>query len=264
MGGADRPEEHGLNSLLIALGVSACVFAGGVVGLHLHRVLPAEHTSRETQDVIKLGTGMLSVLASLVLGLLIATAKTASDATDNAVRSYAAELTVLDGTLREYGNGAEEARRHLRDYTSTLLHEAWGSHPFPHGRAQAGVLMEQALGEVRTLAPANADQRWLMQQALQQSSSLLRQRWLLIERSGPSVRPGIMAILVAWIVAIFISFGLNAPRHATVHVAFMVCALAIGSAIFIILQLDSPFSGLVPISNEPVETALANMLPAGQ
>jgi hypothetical protein len=223
-----------------------------------------EHTSRETQDVIKLGTGMLSVLASLVLGLLIATAKTASDATDTAVRSYAAELTVLDESLRDYGDGAVDARRHLRDYTYTLLHQAWGSHPFPHGRGEANAQMQHALEAIRGLVPATSDQRWLKDQALQQSASLLRQRWLLIERTGPSVRPGIMAILVSWIVVIFVSFGLNAPRNATVQMAFLVCALAIGSAIFIILQLDSPFSGLVPISTEPVETALANMLSAGQ
>ena len=52
-------------------------------------------SNRETQDVIKVGIGMLSVLAFLVLGLLIATARTSYDSTDRAIRSYAAELALL-------------------------------------------------------------------------------------------------------------------------------------------------------------------------
>ena len=48
--------------------VTACVFAGGLVGALLHPILPQSHLKRETQDVVKLDIGMLSVLASLVLG----------------------------------------------------------------------------------------------------------------------------------------------------------------------------------------------------
>ena len=50
--------------------MAGCIFAGGIIGLHLHRVLPKAHLTKDVLDVIKLGTGMLSVLASLVLGLL--------------------------------------------------------------------------------------------------------------------------------------------------------------------------------------------------
>ena len=65
-----------MNPIIEGLAVAAFVFAGGIGGLYFHRLLPEHHLSRETLDVVKLSTGMLSVLASLVLGLLIATAKT--------------------------------------------------------------------------------------------------------------------------------------------------------------------------------------------
>ena len=64
-----------MNAVAIGLMVAAFVFAGGVLGMQLYRFLPPEHLSKESRDVVMLGTGMLSVLASLVLGLLIATAK---------------------------------------------------------------------------------------------------------------------------------------------------------------------------------------------
>lgn len=80
-----------MNTIVTSLTVAGSIFGGGLAGLYLHRLLPEQHMTRESQEVIKLGTGMLSVLASLVLGLLIATAKGSYDSTDRGIRSYAAE-----------------------------------------------------------------------------------------------------------------------------------------------------------------------------
>ena len=99
-----------MSAITIAIGVAACVFAGGLLGMVMHRLLPDAHLTRETQDTVRLATGMLSVLASLVLGLLIATAKSAYDSTDHQVRSYAAELILLNETLRDYGDEARVPR----------------------------------------------------------------------------------------------------------------------------------------------------------
>jgi hypothetical protein len=245
--------------------VTAAVFASSLAGLWLHRLLPDPHLSKETQDVVRLGTGMLSVLASLVLGLLIATAKTSYDATDTAIRAYAADLILLDETLRDYGDAARPPRLLLRDYTRRMLHDTWpatGGRPYMQEDRSAGALMEHVREAIRALQPVDSGQKWLQDQALLVNISLLRQRWLFIERGGPSVRPATIAILVSWIGFIFVSFALNAPRNATVVTAFLLCSLAIGSAIFLILQLDSPFNGVMRISAQPVETSLAHMLPA--
>ena len=107
-------------------------------------------------------------------------------------------------------------------------------------------------------------QRRLVDQAFTASAGLLRQRWLLIEQSGPSVHVTVIAILVSWIIAIFVSFGMNAPRNPTVYAALLICSLAMGSAIFLILELDRPFEGLLRISSRPVASAVANILPEGR
>ncbi len=256
-----------MSALATGLIVAACVFAGGMAGLALQRVLPEAHLSRETQDVVRLGTGMLSVLASLVLGLLIATAKTSFDGKDNAMRAYAADLIMLDETLRDYGDAALPARRQLRAYTARLLADSWpanGGRPFLKEDRPAGDMMEHDREVIRALAPVDAGQSWLQGQALQVSTSLLRQRWGLIEHAGPSVRPTIIVILVSWIVAIFASFGLSAPRNATVIAALLICSVAIGSSIFLVLELDSPFEGAMRISSQPMLTALDHMLPPGR
>ena len=231
-------------------------------GLILHRVLPPHHLTKETQDAVRLGTGMLSVLASLVLGLLIATAKTSFDTTDGEIRRYGADLILLAETFRDYGNTAAVPAATLRTYTNRLLADNW---PDSGGRgvlaedAEAGALLEHVREAIRALRPIDAGQTWLRDQALQISSSLLQQRWLLIEQSEPSVRPLMLTVLVTWITLIFAGFGLNAPRNATVVTAFLICSLAIGGSIFLILQLDSPFDGVMRISSRPILNALAHM-----
>lgn len=251
-----------MNSIAVSLLVSACVFAAAIVGLNLHRVLPTTHLTKETQDVVRLGTGMVSVLASLVLGLLVATAKSSFDTTDQAVRAYAAEIALLNETLRDYGRGAAGPRDTLRQYTEQLLQNRWPKNGDPTPEVWSdtgGALLERAREEIRALKPADDGQTWLLGQALDVSTSLLRQRWLLIARSGTNIHSTVLAILVCWIVAIFISFGLNAPRNGTVVVGFLVCSIAIGGSIFLILELDHPLSGVLSISSWPVENALAQM-----
>ena len=78
------------------------------------------------------------------------------------------------------------------------------------------------------------------------------------------MQPLVIAILVLWVAAIFVSFGMNGPRHATMYVVFIVLSLALGSSIFLILEMDSPFQGALRISEKPLETALGHMLPQGQ
>ena len=248
-------------ALAISLLVTGCVFGAGLVGVLLHRRLPQSHLSRETQDVVKLGIGMLSVLASLVLGLLIATAKGSSDTTDRDVRSYAADIIVLAETLRDYGADAATPIDLLRRFTGQTLQDIWpedGAGPALADQ-RTGKTLEHVRESVRALHPVDAGQSWLQDQALSLVTSLLRQRWQLIEHQGPNVRPVVLVILVSWIVVIFASFGLNAPRNATVVAAFLVCSIAIGGSVFLIIEMDSPFQGALQIPRAPMANALMQM-----
>jgi uncharacterized membrane protein len=89
----------------------------------------------------------------------------------------------------------------------------------------------------------------------------LQTRWLLIEREGTSIQPLFLEILIAWITLIFVSFGYNAPRNATVTTAFVLGAAALAGCIFLIVEMDSPFGGLIKVSSVPMRNALAHMNP---
>ncbi len=251
-----------MNTITISLLVAVCIFAGGLAGLYLTRVLPASHLTKETQDVVRLGIGMLSVLASLVLGLLIATAKTSYDSTDHSVRSYAAELALLNEILRDYGGDASVPRDLLRQYTERLLQDGWPndpSRPVALEDEQARQLLEQVRAAIRALKPVDAGAKSLQDRATDINIDLLRDRWLLIEQQGPSVQGVVVVILVSWVTVIFASFGMNAPRNGTVVLTFLFCSLAIGAAIFLILEMDRPLGGVMQISSWPVQNVLAQM-----
>jgi hypothetical protein len=255
--------DYGLqmNAITIGMLVTGCVFGAGLAGVLLHPRLPKPHLTRETQDVVKLGIGMLSVLSSLVLGLLIATAKGSSDSTDRDVRSYAADIIVLAETLRDYGADATTPMDLLRRFTSQTLHDIWpedGAAPDLADRS-TGKTLEHVRESIRALHPVDTGQSWLQDQALSLVTSLLRQRWQLIEHQGPNVRPVVLAILVSWVAVIFASFGLNAPRNATVVVAFLLCSMAIGGSVFLIMEMDNPFQGVLRIPRAPMANALAQM-----
>lgn len=254
--------DRAMNTIMASVLVAACIFLGGVGGLYLHRILPKDHLTQETLNAVKLGTGMLSVLASLVLGLLIATAKTSYDQTDQAIRNYAAELALLNETLRDYGGPASVPRDLLRDYTSQFLRLGWpqdGKHPVINDDEKTRVLLERVREAIRALKPVDKLQSALVDEASDINRNLLRQRWLLIEQQGPNVQRVVLVVLVSWITVIFVSFGLNAPRNATVMVAFLICSMAIGGSIFLILEMDRPMEGVMQISSWPLENVLAHM-----
>lgn len=250
-----------MNSISISIAVAACVFSGSLAGLSLHRVLRPTHLTKESQEAVRLGIGMLSVLSSLVLGLLIATAKGSYDTSDQSVRRYAAELALLNETLRDYGADASVPRDLLREYTETLLHDIWPLNGDPPRLAdeRASLLMEQVREAVRALTPVDEGQKWLRDQALSINVELLRQRWLLVGEQGATVSPIVMVVLVSWITVIFVSFGMNAPRNALVVAAFLVCGLAIGGSIFLILEMDRPLDGIMQIPSWPLRNVLARM-----
>lgn len=246
---------------VIAFVVSACVFMGGIIGLLLNRILPEHHLTKETTDAVRLGTGMLSVLAALVLGLLIATARDSLDAADRMIRGMSANLIEIDQTLDAYGAEVTPIRELLHRYAAAMLKDGWarsGNDLLDEGKL-VGTALEQVRRAVLALEPVNAAQRWHRDQALASSAVLLKARWELLERQDLPIRSAFLVVLTSWITFIFVSFGLNAPRNVVVVGTFAVCSYAVGASVFLILEMEAPFDGLIQAAKHPMEVALARM-----
>ncbi len=81
----------------------------------------------------------------------------------------------------------------------------------------------------------------------------------MFEQGSSFISMPLLAMLVFWLAIIFSSFGLFAPRNATVMTTLFLFALSAAAAIFLILEMYAPFQGLIQISSAPLRNALAHL-----
>jgi hypothetical protein len=245
-----------MSSTIISLIVFACVFGGALLGIFLHAVLPQHHLSSESKDIVKLGMGLVGTMAALVLGLLVASAKGSYDTQSAELTQMSANIALLDRALALYGPETKEARNLLRGAVARILDQMWSSASLSVPTAAGGEILYE---KIQGLSPKNDTQRSLQGQALSMAVDLGKTRWLMYEQATTSVSMPLVIVLVCWLTAIFISFGLFAPFNATVVASLFVSALSVSGAIFLILEMYTPYAGLVKISDAPLRAALAHL-----
>lgn len=238
--------------------VFACVFGGALVGTFLRAVLPEHHLSTDSKDFVKLGTGLIATMSALVLGLLIASAKSSYDTRTGEVTQMSANIIMLDRAMAHYGPDTKEARELLRRSVVHTLDRMWPEDSSRPAQLAPTAESESLYDKIQKLSPQNEAQRAVQAQALTLSTNLAQTSWLLVEQSG-SVPMPFLVVLVFWLAVIFVSFGLFAPSNATVVATLLVCALSVSGAIFLILELDRPFDGLIQISSASMRDALARL-----
>jgi hypothetical protein len=223
-----------------------------LLGMFLHAILPEHHLSVESKSVLNLVIGLIGTMAALVLGLLIATAQGSYSTRNNEFTQMSANIILMDRMLAHYGPETKEARELLRGAVTHWLQQS----SFESGTSKGGEVIYDV---IQGLSPKNDTQRSLQGQALTMAFNLGQTRWLLFEQSGRSIPTAFLVVLVFWLSVIFASFGLFAPRNATVVIALFVGALSVSGAIFLILELDLPFHGLMQISDVSLRNALAQL-----
>jgi hypothetical protein len=199
-------------------------------------------------------------MAALVLGLLIASAKSAYDTRSDQLLQISADIILLDRVLALYGAETKDARIMLKSSVVAALEQFWpvnGDRPATVDRRATSV--EALYDNIQQLSPHSEVQRSLQNQALTMTFELGRTRVLLFERLHSSIPVPFLVVLVFWLGIIFASFGLFAPRNGTVIAVFLVCALSVSGATFLILELDRSFEGLMQVSSAPLGAALAQL-----
>ncbi|MGH7802369.1 MAG: DUF4239 domain-containing protein [Thermodesulfobacteriota bacterium] len=247
-------------SIAIALIVFGCLFGGVLLGMLLRATLPEHHLSTDSKDVIKLGMGVIGTLAALVLALLIAAAQGSFREQRRNIMELSANIIYLDRVLARYGPETKEARDQLRSAVVQTLNQMWPEDSSkPAQLAPTASKAEVLLDKIQALSPKNDAERSLQAQALSLASNLVQMRWLIFVqqvRSVPVIFLIVLAVLVFWFTTIFFSFGLFAHPNATVIASLFICALSVTCAIFLMVELNLPFEGLLRIPSEPLRDAL--------
>ena len=250
-----------MSSIATSCVVFACVFGGALLGMLLRNLLPEHHLDPDSRNVVNLGMALIGTMTALVLGLLIASAKSSYDTQKSEVTQMAADIVQLDRILGRYGAEANGARAVLRRAVLSV-DQSWSENAARSERLDSAQVRAEAASfydKIQELTPSNDFERSLQSQALQTALEIGRTRSLLVEQAGSSIPMPFLVVMVFWLAVIFASFGLFAPRNATVIATLFVCALSVSGAIFLILELDSPFSGLLQISDVPLRKAITHI-----
>jgi hypothetical protein len=241
----------------VALLAFACVFGGAVLGMRLRNALPAHHLSADSKDVMKLGMGLVGTMAALALGLLLAAAKSAYDAQGEELRQMAATAVLLDRALLHYGPEAGEARQLLRQAVARGLDRVWSGE---RGLTPvAGRPVRDFYDAIEELEPRTGAQKLLQTQLIRIGLELGRLRLMLMEEAHRPMPTPFLVMLVFWLTIIFVSFGLFSQPNYTIVTTLLVCALSVSGAIYLILELAHPFSGLLKIPSTPLRNALQTL-----
>src|SRR3984885_12772226 len=253
-----------MNDLSISLLVFAVIFGGAPLGVTVRPRLSERHLQPDSKDVVKMATGLIGTLAALVLGLLIASAKSSFDQKTGQVRQVTAQIILIDDLLAQYGPEAIPVRTRLRQGIPPLADSIWHEGEISAGkpvRFEASAQSAAFENELESLSPANDVQRSLQSRAIAAFTEGAQTRLLLFTQAGGAIPTPFLIILVFWLGAIFVSFTLFAQTNPVVMASLLVCALSFAGAIFLVLELDSPFTGLVGVSRATLRNALVPLGP---
>lgn len=249
-----------MRDVLIAAAMFACLGGASLSALHFYPRLPAHHRDDDTNTVVRLLANIFVVITSLVFGLMINSSKTTFESIDNNVHTYATQLILLDRAFQSYGAGAAEAHIRLLAYVKDTFNEAVTSQIFGTKQDYEAEKQLAAVGDaLSALDPADAYHESLLADARQQFRHLVEQRWAIVEQAEGGIPAAIVGMLIAWLTLIFASFGYRAPRNAIVVSIFLVSALLISVSIYLVLDMDTPFSGPIQVSDEPLRRAAIEM-----
>ena len=248
-----------MSSLVISVIVIAFVFSGSLAGGYIRSRLPKHHLEGDTRDIVKAGIGLLATLAALVLGLIVASAKSSFDTKTDEVQTAAVKLLHLDRNLRQLGSAGDAARRELLEIVKKRVARVWGV----RDTAQAALSyldekpnLETLQSTIHVIPAKDEAERNAVARALQAVDELAQVRALVIAHTGSSIIAPLLVLLVFWFTIISAGLSLFAPLNRTTLTFSIVCALSVGGAIFLVLEMDQAFGGLIQISDAPLRAAL--------
>ena len=245
-----------MSSIEVAAVIFGCLVVGALAGMRLRLIIPKHHLDSDTRDLIKLGVGLIGTMSALVLGLLVASAKGSYDVKKTELAQLAGNAILLDRVLAHYGPEAADVRERLRAAIAALVGSNGTANPLEQLARAAPVSREVIFDKIQDLVPHTDGERALQAEAKSLAITLGQTRWLLFAQSGTSISTPFLLIVVFWLTVLYLSFGLFAPANGTALATLLISAVSVAAAMFLILDLDHPFTGLMQIPDTPLRNAL--------
>jgi hypothetical protein len=250
--------------LTVAVALFVGCMAAGLAGLALRPRLAERHLDSESRAVVTNITGLIAAMSALLLSLLVANAQSSYNTVSDEVDQMAANLVELDRTLGAFGPAATEARALLRRVVAAEIDRIWppdtgSSSPDALDPGTTDQARLQFAGMVGGLPAQTEAQRALQRRVLDLLAANSRTRVLVFNQLNNDLPLPVVAVVSSWLVTLFLAFGLLARFNAVVVIALLIGAVSVGGAMFLVLELNRPFGGIMQVSDGSMRTALALM-----
>jgi hypothetical protein len=202
-------------------------------------------------------------LLALVLGTLVGSAYSFYSTQKSEMETFAARAVQLNLALIEFGPETAPARARMKETLQGVHVMVWGGSAVPTARAlSVGEPLPhlQELDEyVASLDPKTPAQRQFASAAVGDAAAIelsaCSSQWQL----ASTVSWPLVVIVVSWALILFCGYGMLSRLNATTLTALAFGAFAVGSAIFLILELGQPFSGVFRIPSGAYDQMLESL-----
>jgi hypothetical protein len=246
-------------SVLSAIAVVLLTFASGLAGLYLQKRLPDRHSVENARDMIGSVIGLVTLLLALVLGTIVGSAYFFSSTQQSELQTLSARSLLLDRALAQYGPETKIARDRLKEAlvrTHELFWEARDVDPklLTVSVAMSGLQpMDDYLGSLDPKTPA---QKQALATAQANFSQIVQTRLTMSLQLANPFSGLLLVVVVLWSLFLFSGFGLLSKYNATTIGALAFGALAVGSALFLILELSQPYTSIFRMSAAALEQTI--------
>jgi len=240
-------------SLLRMGAVALATFASGVAGMLIQFAIPA-HALTDAKGAVGAMVGLVTLLLALVLGLLIWTSFSVFTTQQAEAQSLGPVVIELDLALEQYGPEAALGRQRLREALDRSYLRFFGDAK----RVPKTFTLEESRATMRgmgayfdSLKPVTETQKQLVTTARTLATSFADTQMLMSRQLANPFPSFLLMIVVCWCVVLFFGTGLLSNLNP---VAMAAGAILVASAVFLILELSHPYTGVFRISSTGIKT----------
>ena len=237
-------------------------FAAALTGLAVAHALPAQVLA-DAKPIITSVMSLIAALLALVLGLLVWTAHGVFVNQQSEVYTLGNTINRLIFLLRTLGPEGAAGLAALREETGAIRRRFWGEkgvsefYTYEMSRRDMEALEFTLCG---LHAEGEAHKR-IVASCLQLAATIVDTQLLMMRQMRNPTPALLLDAVTAWTVALFFGFGCNAVPSAASGVAAAVGAAAVSGAVFLILELQQPYSGFHTIRPNAIDALLAALAP---
>ena len=245
---------------LVSIVIFILILGAAFLGLWTHRMLPEEQKNDSARSIVGQVAGIVSLLLALVLGTLVGTSFAFFGTQKTEIETLSSQILLLDQALEQYGPETKPARDKLKASVQASYDTFWGGgdpdpkllsvlHPLTFGK--------EAKAYLATLKPETDAQKQALASANVLTNQIEQGRILMdLQVASHPVSPGILIVLTIWAIVLFFGMGLFVKSNGLVLSAAVFGALCVAFAIFLILELGLPYTGMFRVSGAALQEAL--------